>query len=86
MKSLSKILLVGAVAVSAIAISGVSAEAAKKKGKAQGLHARNALHGGLHGRSVRRQRLRRRRQAVPGDVHAVLLDAGLPGQVLTGQR
>ena len=34
MKSLSKILLVCAVAVSAIALSGASAEAAKKKGKA----------------------------------------------------
>jgi hypothetical protein len=33
MKSISKILLVCAVAVSAIALSGASAEAAKKKGK-----------------------------------------------------
>jgi hypothetical protein len=34
MKSISKILFVCAVAVSAIAMSGASAEAAKKKGKA----------------------------------------------------
>ena len=87
MKSFAKLLLVGTVAVMAIAVSAAPSEAAKEEehpgrvefGQLQG---RRHVRHELRGQDVFGERLRARRHLGAGDLHAGLRQGAVPAEVL----
>ena len=85
MKSIAKVLLVGAVAVMAIAVSAAPSEAKKKKMKGPASrHLRRASCLLEHGGKV--MVWGAGHEVVAGDAHAGLRLAGLPGGLLSLDR